>query len=179
MEAKRSRADASAATRLRSAQYGAAPGRASCACAGPADSASMRLISKLHPIILQLLSNADRAQLPSARLRNRNDDLLERIDVGLQRLLSSGNIIEVQDIRHDVQISLIVQASSPSRRHRIANGIEPLREGLSLPSELEGAIGQVGRLRFSAMEVGPVTARADSLVRRLSLLGLLLGKDAG
>src|SRR5262249_18872667 len=83
------------------------------------------------------------------------------------------------DIRDDVQISLVIQACPPSRRHGVANGIEPLREGFSLPSELEGAIGQVGRLRFSAMEVGPVAARADSLVRRLSLLRLLLGKDAG
>src|SRR5262245_18701196 len=132
----------------------------------------MALMIKLLPIIVC-------APLRPPRLRDRDDDLLEQIDIGLQCLLSGRNVIETQDVRYDVEIGLIVQAPSPSRRHRVANCVEPLREGLPLPSELEGAVGQVGRLRFGATEVGAVAAGADPLVSRLAFLGLLLGKDAG
>jgi hypothetical protein len=73
-------------------------------------------------------------------------------------LISDWNIIETQDVRYDIEISLIVEAASASGGHRIANYLKPVRDRLSLPSELEGALGKVGRLRFGAMQVSPVAA---------------------
>src|SRR5262245_49861571 len=109
-------------------------------------------------------------------LGSRNDDLLEHIDIGLQRLTSGGNLVEAQDIRHDVQIGLIVKATSLVWGHCRADDLKPFRNGLALPPELEWALGQIGCLGLGAMEIGPVAARAYPLVRRLSLLRLLLGK---
>jgi hypothetical protein len=111
-------------------------------------------------------------------LRDRDDYLLQRARVRLQLLIARGNPVELENKGDDVDIGLIVQTARISERHRTANLLKPVCERLSLPTELERTLGEVGSLRIGAVEIFPMTPCALCLKGTLAAFRLLGSKYA-
>src|ERR1700719_4913151 len=101
---------------------------------------------------------------------HRNDNLLQSADVRLQLLSSRRNPIELKNIGHDVDIGLVIQAARISERHRAANLLESIRDGLALPTEFKRSLGEVWRLGVGAVKILPMTSCALGLKGTLSIL---------
>jgi hypothetical protein len=100
---------------------------------------------------------------------NFDDDLPQCLDVGQQLLISGRQAIELNKISDDVDIGLIVKAAPRVGRHRAADLLEPVRECLALPGELECTIAEVRRFGLSAMEIGAMATRALCLKDTFSI----------
>ena len=118
--------------------------------------------------------------LNGGRLVGRLDyGLPQRRKIRLQFLVSCWSTVELQNVREDVDVGLIVKAAGIILRHRAANLLENLRKAFILPSELENAFCQVRCFRIGAVQVAAMTARTTSLIGALPVFCLLCRKDAG